>query len=135
VSLVENDHKQKHEPSEEFDPFLKFMFGNPQRETHKTSQNQSQHIPEQKEPSSFERTSTTNRIDDWFFGFPIKEPGTSHTTTPNQLEDLLNNVDFDLLMETMDMFVTTFDQYKPFFKEMTPYMHRLIKQFKSKKEA
>jgi hypothetical protein len=90
-------------------------------------------MPEQKEQSSF--YSTTNRIDDWFFGSRRKEPETSTYTTHKQIENLLNNVDFDLLMETIDMFVTTAKQFKPLFKEITPFINRFSIKLKSNKDA
>src|ERR1700719_2462275 len=115
--MVENDNKQKQDSNEDIDQFSRFMFGNPHRETYKKGENHSQEMPEQKEQSSYD--SPTNQFDNWLFGFRREEPETSTHTTPNQIEDLLNNVDFELLMETMDMFVTTFEQYKPLFKEVT----------------
>jgi hypothetical protein len=83
----------------------------------------------QKEQSSFD--SRTNRKDDLFFGFWRIEPATSTHTTQNQIDNLLKNVDLELLMETIDMFVTTSKQFKPLFKEIPPFMHRFSKKFKS----
>ena len=134
MSLVENDNKQKQEPNDEIDRFSRFMFGNSKhRETYKKGENNSQEMPEQKRQSSVD--SIRNRTDDWFFGFTRKEPATSTHTNQNQIEDLLNNVDSELLMETIDMFFTTYKQYKPLFKEITPLMHQFIKKFKSNKDA
>ena len=134
MSLDENNNKRKQEPNEEIDPFSGFMFGNSKhRENDKKDDYNSQEMLEQKEQSSFD--SKPNKIDDWFFGYRGKEPTTSTHTNLNQIEDLLNNVDFELLMETIDMCFTTYEQYKPLFKEITPYMHRFIKKFKSKKDA
>jgi hypothetical protein len=136
MSLVDNDNKQKQEPNEEIDRFSIFMFGNSRhRETYKEGDYNynSPEMPEQKEQSSF--YSTTNRIDDWFFGSRRKEPETSTYTTHKQIENLLNNVDFDLLMETIDMFVTTAKQFKPLFKEITPFINRFSIKLKSNKDA
>lgn len=132
--MVKNDNKQKQEPNREINRFSRFMFGNSTpRETYNEGENNSQELPEQKDQSSFD--SRSNRTDDWFFGFRRKEPETSTHTTQNQIEDLLNNVDFELLMETIDMFVTTSKQLKPLFKEITPFFHRFIKKFKSNEDA
>jgi hypothetical protein len=129
MSLVENDNKQ--EPNEEIDPFSRLMFGNSKhRETYKKGEyNSQEEMPEQKEQLSFD--ITTNRFEDWFFGFRGKAPATSTHTTLNQIENILNNVDFELLMETIDMFFTASEQLKPLFKEITPFMHRFIKKFKA----
>jgi hypothetical protein len=107
------------------------MFGNNKhRETYKEGVNNSQKLPDQKEQSSFDNRS--NRTDDWFLGFRRKEPATSTQITQNQIENLLNNVDFELLMETIDMLVTSSKQLKPLFKELTPLLDRFSKKFKSK---
>jgi hypothetical protein len=130
---VENDNQQKQKPKREIDQFSKFMFGNRKhRETYE-GENNSLEISEQKEQSSF--IGRTNRMDDWFFGSRRKESATSTPTTQDKIENLLNNVDFDLLMETIDMFVTTSKQFKPLFKEITPLLHRLSKKFKSNDDA
>jgi hypothetical protein len=136
MSLEDNDNKQRQEPNEEIDRFSIFMFGNNRhRETYKEGEynNNSPEMPEQKEQSSFD--STTNLFDNWFFGSRRKGPETSTSTTQNQIENLLNNVDVDLLMETIDMFVATSEQFKPLFKEITPFINRFSKKFKSNKDA
>ena len=131
MAVVENDNIQKQEPYEETDQFSRFMFGNNiQRETYKKGEYKTQEMPEQKEQSSFD--STTNQIDDWFFGLRRKDPATRTHTSQNQIENVLNNVDFELLMETIDMFITTSEQYKPLFKEFNPFLNRFIKKVKAK---
>jgi hypothetical protein len=128
--LAENDNKQKQKPNGEIDHFSRFLFGNSKyRETYKEGENNSQELPEQKEQSSFD--SRSNRNNDWFFGSRRKEPAPSSQTPQNQIENLLNNVDVELLMETIDMFFTTSEQLKPLFKEITPFFHRFSKKFKS----
>lgn len=125
---MENDNQQKQEPNEEIDRFSRLMFGKRKhQESYKEGKNNSQELPEQKERSSFD--NRTNRMDDWFFGFRRNEPTTSTHTTQYQIENLPNNV--ELLMETIDMFITTSKQLKPLFKEFTPFLHRFIKKFQS----
>jgi hypothetical protein len=105
------------------------------RETYKESENNSQeflgiqdtHL--QNEHSSFD--SRSNRNDNWFFGFRRKKPTPGPQTIQNQIENILNNMDFELLMETIDMFVTTTKPLKPLIKEITPFFHRFSKKFKS----
>jgi hypothetical protein len=128
--LAENDNKQKQKPNGEIDHFSKFLFGNSKfRETYKKGENDSQELPEQKEHMSSD--SRYNRNNDWFFGVRRKEHTQSPQTIQNQIENILNNVDFELLMETIDMFVTTTKPLKPFIKEITPFFHRFSKKFKS----
>jgi DUF4097 and DUF4098 domain-containing protein YvlB len=134
-SLVENDNKQKQEPNGEIDRFSRLMFGNSKhRETYKEGEKNSQELPEQKEQSSID--SRSNQSDDWFFGFRRKEekeePANITHTTQNQIENLLNN---KLLMESIDMFVTSSKQLQPLFKEITPILHRFSKKFKFNKDA
>jgi hypothetical protein len=125
--LVENDNKQKQEPNEEIDRFSSFMLGNSKhRETYKKGEYNSQELP---------ADSTTNRTDNWFFSFRRIEPASSTHTTLNHIENLLNNVDFELCMETIDMFSTTSEQLKPLLKEITPFTQRFSKKFKSTKNA
>lgn len=131
MALVENDNNQKQEPYEEIDQFSRFLFGNNiQRGTYKKGEYNTREIHEQKEQSSFDRT--TNQNDDWFFGFRRKDPVPRTHTSQNQIENVLNNVDFELLMETIDMFITTSEQYKPLFKEFPPFLNRFIKKAMAK---
>ena len=126
--MVGNDNKQK--TNGEIDPFSRFIFGNSKhRETYKESENHSQELPEQNEQSSFDNRS--NRTDDWFFGSRRKEPTSSAQTPQDQIENFINNLDFELLMETYDMLVDTSKQLKPLMKEITPFFHRFSKKFKS----
>jgi hypothetical protein len=130
--LEENDNQDKQEPNGGIDPFSRFLFGNRKHEeTYKESENNSQ---EQNKHLSFH--SRSNRIDDLFFGSRRKEPENSAPTTQNQIEhqieNLLNNVDFELLMETIDMLVDTSKQFKPLIQEITPFFKPIIKKFKSK---
>jgi hypothetical protein len=123
-----NDEKQK--PNEEIDPFSKFLFGNRKpRDTY----NESNNSQGKNEHLSYHRRS--NRIDDWFFGRK-KEPKKSASPTliqiEKQIENPLNNVDFELVMETIDMLIKTANQYKPLIKEFTPYLNNFMKKFKSK---
>ena len=55
----------------------------------------------------------------------------SAQTPQNQIENFINNLDFELLMETYDMLVDTSKQLKPLMKEITPFFHQFSKKFKS----
>lgn len=128
---MENDNKHKQGPKGEIDRFSRFMFGNSRyRETYQEGENNKQDLLEQKEQSPFNARS--NRFDDVFWGFRRKESPTNTNTTQNQIENFLNNVDFELLMETIDTFVSTSKQLKPLFKEIAPSLNRFSKKFKSK---
>lgn len=125
--MVENNNNQEREPNGEIDRFSRFMFGNRNhRETYHEAKINSQESPELNE--RFSLKSRLNRRDDWLFGFRRKEPAPNTNTTQNQIENLLNNVDVELLMETTDMVVSTFKQIKPLFKEIAP----LLKRFTNK---
>jgi hypothetical protein len=113
------DDQQK--PTREMDPFGRFMFGN-----HKPrGSNQSQ-----------ESTKPKDVKDDWFFG--RRRKGTKETenrethTTQNKLENMMNNVDIELLLETYDTLITTTEQYKPILKEIAPFFSQFTKKIKGK---
>jgi hypothetical protein len=130
----ENDSQefpeQKQKQNGETDHFSRFFFGNNKhRETYKNGENNSQEIPEQKKRMSYE--SISNRNNDWFFGVRRKQYTPSPQTIQDQIENILKNVDLELLMETVDMFVTTTKQLKPLIKEITPIFHRFSKKSKS----
>jgi hypothetical protein len=114
----------------ETDHFSRFLFGNNKHsETYKNGENNSQELFEQKERSSYD--SISNRNNDWFLGVTKKKYTPSPQTIQDQIETILKNVDLELLMETVDMFVTTTKQLKPLIKEITPFFHRFSKTFKS----
>ena len=71
---------------------------------------------------SFDRRS--NRFDDYFLKSRRKKPGTSAQTIQNQIENLLNNVDLELLMETYDTVVTSSKQFKPLINKITPFFRK-----------
>jgi hypothetical protein len=132
---VENDNPQEQKPIRENDSFSKFMFGNRKHKDSYEVEDNSQEFPKQKEQSSI--ANRTGRMDDWFFGSGRKESSTTtHTTHTSQdkIENLLNNVDINLLMETIDMFVATSKQFKPLIKEITPVLNKFSKKFKSNKD-
>ncbi|WP_066063119.1 hypothetical protein [Neobacillus soli] len=126
--MEENDHKEKQNLNGEIDPFSRFLFGNRNhRETYEVAENNSQ---EQKESSSFSH-NRSDRFDDWFFDArKTEKKGTS--SNQNQIENLLHNVDSGLLIETIEMFIETSKQYKPFFKGIPLFLNQFIKKFKSK---
>ena len=126
-----NDYQQKPKPNREIDHFSRFLFGNREhRRTYKENENNSQEFLEKNEHTSFEKKS--NRNDDWGSGIRRKEPESSAQTLQNQIENLLNNVDFELLMETYDALVVSSKPLKPLMKEITPFFHRIRKKLKSK---
>ena len=125
--MEENDNQLKHEPNIEINHFTRLMFGNKKhREVYKEGE-----LPKQEEHPSFDNRS--NGIDDWFFGIRKKEePATSTPPIHNQIENLINNVDFDLLMETIDSLVTVSKPYKPLFEKVTPFFRKFSEKSHSK---
>ncbi|PQD96966.1 hypothetical protein CYL18_03550 [Pradoshia eiseniae] len=125
--MEENNKQQNQKTNAEMDRFSQFFFGkSSHRESDKKAENDSQVLSEQKEQTSYD--DRYNRNNDWFFGVKRKEDTPSPQTDQNHIETILNNVDFELLMETIDMLVTT---TQPLIKEITPFFHRFIKKFKS----
>jgi hypothetical protein len=129
LQVIENKQDQK--PNGEIDLFSRLMFGNRKhRETYNEDDNNSKELSEyeKKEQSSLDNRS--HRNEDWILGFRRKGAVTGKQSTQNPIENLLNNVDVELLKETIDILVTTSKQLKPFFKEVTPFIHQFIKKFK-----
>ena len=134
--MEEKDHHQDQTSHREIDPFSRLMFGQRKpKETHTESDNHQQEIPEQNEKTSFH--TRANYRNDWLFGRRRQEPVSDHKnkpqqtkSAPNQLENLINNVDIGLLMETIDTFVETTKQYKPIIKEIVPFFSKITKKFK-----
>ncbi|MEH6955569.1 hypothetical protein [Neobacillus drentensis] len=107
------DHHQKEKSTKEMDPFSRFMFGN-------RKSRRSNHSTERMEPKA-----------DWFFGRRRKGNENKETqTTQNKLENMMNNVDIELLLETYDTFVTTTEQYKPILKGIVPLISKFTNKFK-----
>lgn len=141
-AVLENDNQSlKQEPNKELDRFSSFMFGrqvhrNSHKETHRETQKEDENISQDfskpKESSSSDRK--TNQFDHWLFGSKGNAPKTGTNSNLNQIESILNNVDLDLLMETVDMFVATSKQLKPLFNEITPLFKQFGKKLKFKKE-
>jgi hypothetical protein len=76
-------------------------------------------------------TSSASRL----LGFKRKGHVTKTQSTQNLVENILNDVDVELIMETIDLIVTTIKQLKPLPKEITSFMNQFIKKFKFNKEA
>ena len=53
-----------------------------------------------------------------------KSSATSAQTIQNQIENLLNNVDLELLMETYDTVVTSSKHLKPLINKITPFFRK-----------
>ena len=128
--MEENDKQQNQKSNGDIDRFSQFFFGkSTHRESYSKGENDSQVLSEQKEQWSYD--DRYNRYNDWFFGVKRNEQN-EQTPSPqnnqNHIENIINNVDFELLMETIDMLVTT---TQPLIKEITPFVHRFIKKFKS----
>lgn len=133
--MERNDHKEQ-KSKREMDSFSRFMFGNRKpRETHKESEHNSQVNLEQNQRLSFKTRS--NRNDDWIFGRRRKEPVSDNKdsqnrvqNTQNKIENFINNVDMELLFDTIDTLVTTTKQYKPLIKEIAPFFSKISKKIK-----
>ena len=64
------------------------------------------------------------KFDDCFLSSRRKKPANSAQTIQNQIENLLNNVDLELLMETYDTVVTSSKQLKPLINKITPFFRK-----------
>lgn len=114
----------------EGDRFSRLMLGERKyRKIYQEDESHSEEFPKRKEQSFFR--NRRNLKDDWLWGPRRKQPAAKTHFTPKNIESFLENVDLELLMETVDMFVTTAKQYKPFINEIRPFFQRFSKKFKS----
>lgn len=121
--LEENDDQLKQKPNSEIDQFTTLMFG--KKKVREVSKEEGS---EQGEHSS----NRSHGIDDWFLGIRKKEPVPRTLPVQNQIEYLIYNLDYDLLMETINSFVTVTKPIQPLFKKVTPYFHEFRKKIFSK---
>jgi hypothetical protein len=126
--LAENDKDYK--PNGENDRFTRLMFGK-SKQSGLIDENEDhlQGKSEQQHNSKFVKESYGS--DDWLLGNRRKNAEKKSTTNLNQIENTLKQVDLELLMETIHMFMTTANQYKPIIKEISPFFNRFLKKFKS----
>ncbi|WP_419955086.1 hypothetical protein ACN6MT_05815 [Neobacillus niacini] len=124
------EHDKDYKPKGESDRFTRLMFGNSKQSNINDESDDEQVKSEQKYNSNFGRES--NGHDDWFWG--NRRKASEKKSNLNPIENTLKNVDLEKLMETMHMFVTTSNQYKPIIKEVSPFFNRFLKKFKSNKD-
>jgi hypothetical protein len=113
--LAEFDELEKENPGKKIDPFINFMFGKRQLPEHDTEESEPHPLHEQNE-SSFRHDH--NGLDSWLFGSRQNNQSMVPPNNYGQIENMLNNIDLELVMETVDMAVTTYKQYQPILTEI-----------------
>ncbi|NHM32884.1 hypothetical protein [Neobacillus terrae] len=121
MSIGENEEKTERH----IDPMAKFLFGgrrfqeDNQEEDFESNHSERKDFRWQQRPVSRQR----NQGNDWLLG------GRNHRSQPqNEIEKVLNQVDYELLMETIDSCYNSYQQIKPL---VFPYLQKFIGKFKS----
>lgn len=105
---VENSEKVE----ETVDHFSMFMFGtNHQRKTTIDIDKDSIH------------SSKRVRGDQWILGGK-KEELSEETEIPNALENFINQIDLELLMKNIDLFMASTKDLKPILKKVSPFIKK-----------
>jgi hypothetical protein len=110
-------HGDQKRPKGHVDPFSSLMFGI------NRGDDKEEESTEESLPSETER-SDEPQWDPWLFG---KREDHKHTPS-NQIENLLDQVDLFLLMETVDEAIKTYKMYQPIFQEITPLFKKFLKK-------
>ncbi|MED3623511.1 MULTISPECIES: hypothetical protein [Neobacillus] len=112
---MEFQEEEKH-PVNDVDPFTKLMFGSG-RVPIKVDKYHSN--------ESFDREE---HFEESFLGKRRihKAPFMHHQ--PNQIQQLLNQIDLELLIGTIDTAMQTYKQYQPLIKEVSPFLKKFLKK-------
>ncbi|MGV3263473.1 hypothetical protein [Cytobacillus pseudoceanisediminis] len=108
------DNEQTDPFTKQIDPFTSLMFG-------KGNDDESYPDRETKQNIAADKTS---HFDNWIFGPKQKEKNSEKSTAQNPIEDFLNEIDFILLMETIDSIRNSSKQLKPLVKKLIPYLEK-----------
>ncbi|MCS0674528.1 hypothetical protein [Cytobacillus firmus] len=114
--MPEKDNEQTEPFTKQIDPFTSLMFG-------KGHDDESYGDRETKQNTQI-TANTINHFDNWIFGPKQKEKNSEKSTAQNQIEDFLNEIDFILLMETIDSIRNSSKQLKPLVKKLIPYLEK-----------
>ncbi|SLK40287.1 Uncharacterised protein [Mycobacteroides abscessus subsp. abscessus] len=117
------ENEIKTEEEIEVDHFSLFMFGTNSRSIRKNEKVEHSQLTEE-EPSLRRRV----KGDDWILG---RGNGKSNQVEENEesanfdaIANFLNQIDLELLMKNVDMFMTSANDLKPIFKKITPFIKK-----------
>jgi hypothetical protein len=117
------ENEIKTEEETEVDHFSLFMFGTNSRSIRKNEK--VEHSQQTVEEPSFRRRV---KGDDWILG---RGNGKSNQEEENEesanfdaIASFLNQIDLELLMKNVDMFMTSANDLKPIFKKITPFIKK-----------
>lgn len=113
--MPEKDNEQTEPATKQIDPFTSLMFG-------KGHDDESYGDHETKQNTQI-AADKTSHFDNWLFG-PKQKKNAEKSTAQNPIEDFLNEIDFILLMETIDSIRNSSKQLKPLVKKLIPYLEK-----------
>lgn len=120
--MLDEEFKNKDEDEKETDPFTQFMFGpNFRRKRHQEEELQDE-VDIEKEP---ERRSKPQH-DDWLFGG--RERPHEDDSLNGKVNHILNNINYEELMNNIDTLMTSASQLKPLLKKASPFLEQFWKK-------
>lgn len=134
---MQND-KNEVKAENDYDRMTSFMFGNRRFSDTKhkddfnspSEKSQSHEITESNQHGPFHRN--TERGNDWLFGFNQKTQRGNRNRKLSPYERILDQVDYDLLMDTIDSGMKSYQSIKPLFSGASPFLQKFTKKFQSK---
>lgn len=118
--MLDEEFKNKDEDEKETDPFTQFMFGPNFRKSRHQEEERQDEVDIEKEP---ERRSKPQH-DDWLFG-GRERPDDSLNGKVNHI---LNNINYEELMNNIDTLMTSASQLKPLLKKASPFLEQFWKK-------
>ncbi|MBY0121034.1 hypothetical protein [Bacillus sp. S/N-304-OC-R1] len=115
-----NPEDKKEEQISAGDPFSLFMFGPNQRNTDLKR--------EPVESSTENKKLNNSSLDDWLFGNQRKPESTKNKAINDQINQIINNIDFIALMDNIDALKQSAQQFKPIYSKVTPMIKQLFKK-------
>jgi hypothetical protein len=113
-----NDHKHT---KGNVDPFSRLMFGE-----NRSNFEEDESLIESHHDHT-ERTDEPN-LNSWLFGNRHNRSHNQHQGSNNPIENILNQIDIGVLMETVDEAIKTYKLYQPIVEEVTPFIKKFLKK-------
>ncbi|MBT2708684.1 hypothetical protein [Bacillus sp. ISL-47] len=120
--MQDEEYNIKDEDEQETDPFTQFLFGpNARRNRHLEEEKQGEEDFEK----DLERRSR-HQNDDWLFG-GSRRPQEDDSLN-GKVNHLLNNINYEELMNNIDTLMTSASQLKPLLKKASPFLEQFLKK-------
>ena len=105
------------------------MFGTVEKPSNITLEDDEAYVETRNENSN--RMYSHNRLDNLMFRerhHPSPKGNNNDRSLSNQLNDVVNNINFFELMENIDTLVSSAKQLKPLYRQVTPFIDQFFKK-------